>query len=97
MNEQKLSVYSVTISATRDGLDPECVIADADWSEAWKTYERIMTEAVTSVFPAAEVDVLEQASVRSIQVGEANGRSDEAAVELDDVVEAAYTRWAESI
>ena len=96
MNEV-LWVYSVTISATRDELDPSSVIPDADWSEAWQRYAEMQTAAVLSVFPEAEVEVLQQASARGLQVNEANGYNYQAAVELGDVVAAAYEKWTMGI
>lgn len=88
-----MNVYSITISVTRDELDHEGVIPDANWPEAWECYANMMRGAAAHRFPGAEITVSEQPSTRGIICGVDDGQSAEAEAELGSVAERVYEIW----
>lgn len=90
-----MNVYSITISATRDELDHEGFIPDANWPDAWECYESMMRGAAAVIWPSAEVTVSQQPSTRGIVCGADDGQSDEAEAVFAPVADRVYGAWCE--
>ena len=90
-----MNVYSITISATRNELDHEGVIPDANWPAAWECYESMMRGAAVAMWESAEVEVIEQPSVHGIVCGADDGQSAEAEEEFGQAAGRVYEIWCE--
>ena len=88
-----MNVYSIKISVTRDELDHEGIIPDANWPDAWECYENMMRGAAEAMFPDAEVSVIERPSTRGIVCGADDGLGAEAEGLFGPVADRIYGLW----
>lgn len=87
-------ILGITINATRDEMDAEGIIPDANWQEAWDTFVNMMTGAALALFPDAEIEVIEQPSVQGITVvADTPDARDDDHDEMMDVAERVFEVW----